>query len=246
MPCWCSQPVLVNPQWSYFYYRQFTALFIFKLLAQCESPHMHFHRANKNNVWCCLLCRAVKAGGTGGAEVDSCETLWVMVVTWLTLTRSWKLSNTKNTLVSLIGAIRSVFMKHHHFVLRSVVKLLREINIVFVLITSHFLIAAAHCYGRRSRWHTTDVTGKQNTVSFFICSNGYPGDSIPVVAVETQQQRQPCCRAEWGCWFTVTSDRFSVPLCCFSCAAWLRQHFVVLFWSVRLTSRSESESSKFL
>lgn len=28
-------------------------------------------------------------------------------------------------------------------------------------------------------------------MSFFIRSNGYPGDSIPVVAVETQQQRMP-------------------------------------------------------
>lgn len=50
----------------------------------------------------------------------------------------------------------------------------------------------------------------EHSVSFLIHGNGYPGDSIPVVAVETQQQKQPCCQAERGGWFTVTSNRFSL------------------------------------
>lgn len=37
--------------------------------------------------------------------------------------------------------------------------------------------------------------------SFFICGNGCHGDSIPAVARETQQQRQPCCQAEQSSWF---------------------------------------------
>lgn len=113
-------------------------------------------------------------------------------------------------------------------------------------------ITAPRRYSCISGRRTTDGDRRhistEHSVSFFIYGNGYPGDSIPAVAVATQQQKQPCCQSERGRWFTVTSNRFG--LCIVSLRLMIGPAFggyssVVLTY-IRLTSYIESNSSAFL
>lgn len=90
-------------------------------------------------------------------------------------------------------------------------------------------------HDRQDRRHIS----AEHSVSFFIYGNGYPGDSIPVVAMETQQQKQSCCQVERGCRFTVTLNRFS--LCIVSSHVLALVHSVFMY-GIRLTSSMESIS----
>lgn len=93
-------------------------------------------------------------------------------------------------------------------------------------------------HDRQDRRHIST----EHSVSFFIYGNGYPGDSILVVAMETQQQKQSCCQAERGCWFNVTLNRFSVCFVSFHLLTDPALVYFVFMHSIRFISL---ESCKF-
>lgn len=152
-----------------------------------------------------------------GSLSDFCKMLRVFVIIWFTVTRSQRVAKEFLLFPSFYQQIFSLFIKWHELILRSAHlqrrKLFREIDSVYFdnLRAPHYCSLSLQLYfrvihDRQDRRHIST----EHSVSFFIYGNGYPGDSIPAVAVETQQLKQPCCQAERGCWFTVTSNRFSL------------------------------------
>lgn len=127
-----------------------------------------------------------------------------------------------------------------HFVLCSLAKI-KVVAWNWYCVCFDNIIAPYYCYLSLQLYFRAihNSQDRRHSVSFFIYGNGYPGDSIPAVAVQSQQQKQACCQTEWCCWFTVTSNRFSPCIVSFHLMIGL---VLVCCLDVRLKLKAAKES----